>query len=142
MVIVFGLFFLLPQPKHPPTMVHGILRATVDEFIADAIKHGIDIEHIRKELDYIVPMPLDANLYGAYTPYNRQISINFVTCKNPYILKATIYHELGHVYGLGHEEGGIMRTHQSPVQITNKYMNTETWFIHKEILFNRIKNKQ
>jgi hypothetical protein len=120
------------------------LWGVVNEFVADAEEAGVNATILRDSLSYIVLMPLDANLYGVYTPKNRQVSINYWAIKDKYILRKVIYHELGHVLGLKHDVIGIMATNQSPAKIHNKYCPDDNpvglvnWELHKTVLFRKI----
>ena len=128
--------------EETPTEVYPALRPTVEQFIADAETYGIDTKTIKDSLDYIIPFPIDNNMYGVYTPYNRQISINVRNCDHPIILRAVMYHELAHVFGVRHSSGGIMDTGIAPLILVLRYADNQTWELHKKILFTEIKKLQ
>ena len=142
LAIILLAIALLVSNREEPTEVHYALRPTVDQFISDAVTYGIDVTTIKDSLDFIVPFPIDNNMYGVYTPFNRQVSINVRNCNNPIILKAVMYHELGHVFGLGHDSGGIMESGLHPLHLTIRYSDPLTWELHKKVLFTEIKRLQ
>jgi len=87
----------------------------LEQFIADAVKNGLDqnevIEHI-KALDMIIVEDLDeygllgVTLYveepNSPTGMRGMIAINVRLLENPELYMFTLYHELGHWFGLPH----------------------------------------
>lgn len=142
LVIILLAISLIMAHRPTPTNVHPFLEADVREFIRDAESYGIDVSVIRDSLDYIVPFPIDSRMYGVYTPINRQISINVANCPHPVILKTAIYHELGHVFGLGHDSAGIMDTGLTPMYIFIRYSDVGRWEYYKKEFFTEIKRIQ
>lgn len=142
LVIILLAISLIMAHQPTPTNVHPFLEADVKEFIEDAESYGIDTSVIRDSLDHITPFPISDYMYGVYTPFNRQISINMRNCNNPIILKAVMYHELGHVFGIEHSSGGIMESGLSPLQITVRCGNPTAWALYKSALFREIKKTQ
>jgi len=141
-VIIILAISLSVAHRQPPTNIHPVLANDVEQFIEDAESYGIDTSVIKDSLDYITPFPISDYLYGVYTPFNRQISIHMGNCSNPIILKAVVYHELGHVFGIDHDSGGIMESGLHPLFITVRYSNPLTWKLHKKALFTEIKRVQ
>lgn len=141
-VIIVLAIALIVAHLPTPTNVHPILETDVEEFIASAESYGIDTSVIRDSLDHITPFPISEYMYGVYTPFNRQISINMRNCNNPIILRAVMYHELGHVFGIDHSSGGIMESGLSPLQITLRFGSPTNWVLYKSALFAEIKKLQ
>lgn len=134
--------------EKPQVQVDPILWVTVQEFISDARNNGVDPSVLNDSLSYITILPLNDNLYGIYTPKNRQVSVNVFVPLDKYILRKVIYHELGHVLGLEHDVHGLMATGLMPLQIHNKYcpshnpVGEENWELHKIIFFRKIRDIQ
>ena len=131
--------------KPKPVSVDYYAYKYVKHFQKEAIEEGIDISTIKDSIDDIVFYPLKDMLYGVYVPSNRQIVINSRVDKDTIILKKVIYHELGHLYGLKHDVGGIMQTNMSDellhrlyCPLENKY-GKENWVMHKAYLFFKIR---
>ena len=142
LIIILLAILLFMAHRQTPTKVHPILTNDVEQFIEDAESYGIDTSVIKDSLDHIIPFPISEYMYGVYTPFTRQISINMRNCSNPTILKAVVYHELGHVFGIAHDSGGIMESGLHPLHLTIRYSDPLTWELHKKVLFIEIKKIQ
>lgn len=142
LVIILLAISLIMAHRPTKTNVHPILEGDVEQFIEDAESYGIDTSVIRDSLDHITPFPISDYMYGVYTPFNRQISIHMRNCSNPIILKAVVYHELGHVFGIDHGSGGIMESGLHPLFLTVRYSDPTVWRLHRDSLFREIKRIQ
>lgn len=148
LILILAILLLSCKAQERQVEIDPVLWGEVQNFIEDSKEYEIDLNPIRDSLEYITVLPLDENLYGLYTPKNKQISINFPSTLDEYILRKVVYHELGHVFGVEHESGGIMSTNLSPMQIHLKYcpldnvMGEANWELEKMMLFREIKEIQ
>jgi len=122
-----------------PVEVHPYVYKYVEEFKKDAKFFGVSPTIINDSIDSVVLYPLHPSLLGLYSPINRQIVINSAYSKDPIIMRKVIYHELGHLYGLPHDTGGIMGTGTQLEHIRSMYSNPQNWDLHNAYLFFRIK---
>lgn len=117
----------------------------VEQFQSEAKLAGIDPSIINDSVDMVVFYPLHPSIYGLYANRNRQIILNSSIAEDTVLLKKVIYHELGHLYGLEHDKGGIMRTDMATSSIHDLYCTTENaygnfnWDMHKAFLFYKIR---
>ena len=120
------------------------LKMFYSEFVSEAYKSGVDPRFLEKYVDDIVVYPLETNLYGLYSPKNRQIVLNSYYINSKAVIRKTLFHEIGHVYGLDHGEDGIMQTYMTPMQIYSSYTyegeyDATIWDCHTEEMMSDIK---
>ena len=143
-ILISTLFLRCCATKTQPVQVDFFAYKYVYEFKAEAELEGIDPEIINDSIQDIVFYPLDKNYYGLYSKINKQIVLNSLYAYDTIVLKKTIYHELGHLYGLKHDTGGIMGTSITEEQIHKLYCPTDggsdkIWEVHKAYLFYKIR---
>jgi hypothetical protein len=117
---------------------NSLSEQVLNDFIADAEKNGLDseevIEHI-KTLDAIIIGDLEEYGLLGVTIYKDEplsptgmrgvIVINYYLLLNPDLYKLTLYHELGHWFGLDHCKcDGIMMDKYKPKKVQGVY---EKW---------------
>lgn len=143
-ILTTTLFLQCCSTKRLPVSIDYHAYEYVTKFKEEAEKNGIDGGIINDSIDDVVFYPLDKSFYGLYSPGNRQIVLNYLYHKDSILMKKIIYHELGHLYGLDHDRGGIMKTHQEPLDVHRLYCPLEggsnlNWEMHKAYLFFKIK---
>lgn len=113
---------------------YTLTEVVLDNFLADAISYGLDsltiINHI-KNLDAIYTDELDSIRFGVTIYVSDSLSpigirgiilINDDLAINYSIFQLTIYHELGHWFGLKHSKRGIMLKDSDKVfKVLNKW---------------------
>lgn len=130
-----------PIDAHPYSFQH------VKKFLNTADTYGIDTKEVGRKIDQVLEYPLNQNLLGIYIPSDRHIVINSSITRDSITLKKTLYHELGHLYGLKHDSIGIMSTYLTPQEIHKMYCpleggSDEVWKKDVDNLMKEIKRKQ
>lgn len=96
--------------------VDDALQKYVDLFKFEANRRGIDGEyHIKNISGGIFLVPLPSELLGLYDPIGNKIEINSTYSWNTFLMKWTMFHEIGHSVGLMHikkAHNTIMQSHQ------------------------------
>ena len=113
---------------------HALTEVVLDNFVTDACKYGLDslevTNHI-KSLDGIYIDRLDSSKFGVTvyimdtlspTGMRGIILIDKSLINNYSIFQITIYHELGHWFGLKHNRRGIMLENSD-----NVYKTLDKW---------------
>lgn len=117
----------------------------VNAFLLDADVAGVNTKTLTDSLNYIIHYPLTNRLLGLYHKDNKQVVISTFILNNEIVVRRVVYHELAHVLGLKHEDGGIMTSGKSPRDIYMMYNNPvgdAVWYFQKEMLFKQILKKQ
>lgn len=137
-----SLLFLSSEERS--VAVENTLMESYQEFIDYAEQNNVDLSLLFGEVSSIVTYPLEEGLYGLYSPDNNQIVINEYYLYSDIIIRKTLFHEIGHVFGLDHAESGVMITYQDPVDIYASYFSGEEydpsiWESHKAQMVSDIK---
>ncbi len=136
--------FLFCTNNDLPIAVEHTLTEFYEEFVDYAECNDVKLSLLLEGVNSIVTYPLEDELYGLYSPANRQIVINEYYLYSDIIVRKTLFHEIGHVFGLDHAESGVMATYQTPVDIYVSYFTGEKydpsiWELHKAQMVSDIK---